>query len=103
MCIRRVERSANRPRGLSAALQREGAWTYVFGGLIANQDGETLAAVARLLANSEDGLLPWAGRPEPLKRGLVARVPPALLEGRICRTFLPIPSNYESADSILVL
>jgi predicted metal-binding protein len=79
ICVRSVECLANCSRGLSAALQRDGAWTYVFGGLAASQDGETLAAGARLLASSENGLLPWAGRPEPLKRGLIARVPPALL------------------------
>jgi len=31
---------------------------------------------ARLLAGAGDGLMPWRGRPEPLKRGLIARVPP---------------------------
>ena len=31
---------------------------------------------ARLLAARPDGLMPWRGRPEPLKRGLIARVPP---------------------------
>jgi predicted metal-binding protein len=31
---------------------------------------------ARLLAGAPDGILPWRGRPAPLKRGLVARVPP---------------------------
>jgi predicted metal-binding protein len=31
---------------------------------------------ARLLARAADGILPWRGRPEPLKRGLIARVPP---------------------------
>jgi predicted metal-binding protein len=65
---------------LSAALQRTGAWTYVFGGLVASRDGETLAAGARLFARSENGLLPWTGRPEALKRGLIARVPPAAFE-----------------------
>ena len=30
----------------------------------------------RLLARAADGILPWRGRPEPLKRGLIARVPP---------------------------
>ena len=31
---------------------------------------------ARLLACAPDGLMPWRGRPEPLKRGLIARMPP---------------------------
>jgi len=29
-----------------------------------------------LLAGSADGLMPWRGRPDALKRGLIARVPP---------------------------
>ena len=31
---------------------------------------------AQLLARAEDGLLPWRGRPDILKRGLIARTPP---------------------------
>ena len=77
LCVRHAACLANCSRGLSAALQRRGAWTYIFGGLRASQDGEALAAGARLFARSVDGLLPWAGRPEALKRGLIARVPPA--------------------------
>ena len=31
---------------------------------------------ARLFASAADGLMPWRGRPDILKRGLIARVPP---------------------------
>jgi len=31
---------------------------------------------AYVLAQAADGIMPWRGRPEPLKRGLIARVPP---------------------------
>ena len=31
---------------------------------------------ARLLARAADGILPWRGRPERLKRGMIARIPP---------------------------
>jgi predicted metal-binding protein len=62
-------------RGPTAALRAEGAWTYVFSGL-ALDAGAVLVEGARLLAQAADGVLPWRGRPEPLKRGLVARVPP---------------------------
>ncbi len=66
---------ANCSRGPSAAMRCNGSWTYVFGGL---EIGCAAALVegARLLASSADGLLPWRGRPAPLKRGLIARVPP---------------------------
>jgi len=78
--VREVECLANCSRGLSAALLCEGAWTYIFGDLTASRDAETLVTGARLLAAAPDGLLPWRGRPEPLKRGLIARVPPHSLQ-----------------------
>jgi predicted metal-binding protein len=67
---------ANCSRGLSAAIRRKNAWTYIFGNLDAERDGPTLIDGARLFAGAVDGLMPWRGRPEPLKRGLIARVPP---------------------------
>jgi predicted metal-binding protein len=71
---------ANCKRGCSAVLRRTEAsapsWTYVFGHLDPAADAQALVAGARLLADSADGLMPWRGRPEALKRGLIARVPP---------------------------
>ena len=52
-----------------------GSWTYLFGDLDASC-AEALIAGARLLAASADGILPWRGRPERLKRGMIARIPP---------------------------
>lgn len=74
--VQRVRCLANCSRGLSAAIRCDNAWTYVFGGLEAPRDGLTLIAGARLLAAAADGIMPWRGRPEPLKRGLIARIPP---------------------------
>jgi predicted metal-binding protein len=71
-----VECLANCSRSLSAAMRCDGAWTYVFGGLDPERDAEALIEGAKLLARAEDGILPWRGRPEVLKRGLIARVPP---------------------------
>jgi predicted metal-binding protein len=79
--VLRVRCLANCSRGLSAALRREGTWTYVFGHLDADRDGAALIEGARLLGTSADGLLPWRGRPEALKRGLIARIPPADFQG----------------------
>jgi predicted metal-binding protein len=56
-------------------MRANGSWTYVFGGLDVSC-ADALVAGARLLAQAADGILPWRGRPEPLKRGLIARVPP---------------------------
>jgi predicted metal-binding protein len=79
--VLRVRCLGNCSRGLSAAIRRENAWTYVFGNLDAQRDGPTLIAGARLFAESTDGLMPWRGRPDALKRGLIARVPPTNFGG----------------------
>ena len=73
--VRRVACLGNCSRGLSAAVYRPDAWTYVFGGLDEGSGGDLLAA-ARLFAGAADGFLPYRGRPEALKRRLIARVPP---------------------------
>src|ERR1700758_5382013 len=73
--VRRLRCLANCTRGPSAAMRCNGSWTHVFGGLdVANADA--LVAGAKLLAGASDGILPWRGRPEILKRSLIARVPP---------------------------
>ena len=71
----------NCSRGSSAAIRCDNTWTYVFGGLDPAHDGPALIAGARLLAQAVDGIMPWRERPDSLKRGLVARVPPADFRG----------------------
>ena len=73
--VRRLRCLANCTRGPSAAMRCNGSWTYVFGGLDA-ANADALVAGAKLLAGASDGILPWRGRPEILKRALIARVPP---------------------------
>jgi predicted metal-binding protein len=73
--VRRLRCLANCTRGPSAAMRCNGSWTYVFGGLDA-ENAQALVDGARLLATAADGILPWRGRPGILKRGLIARVPP---------------------------
>ena len=77
--VRQMRCLANCSRGPSAALRCNGSWTYVFGGLDA-ACAAALVAGARMLAGAADGILPWRGRPEPLKRGMIARVPPITYE-----------------------
>ena len=79
--VRRVRCLANCNRGLSAAIRRDGAWTYVFGGLDPDRDASALVEGALLFAEAADTIMPWRGRPEVLKRGLIARVPPINFEG----------------------
>ncbi len=76
IAVERIRCLGNCSRGLSAAIRCDNSWTYVFGGLEPTRDGPSLIVGARLLAQAADGIMPWRGRPEPLKRGLVARVPP---------------------------
>jgi len=73
--VRPMRCLANCSRGPSAALRSNGSWTYVFGGLDISC-AQALVEGARMLARAADGILPWRGRPLPLKRGLIARVPP---------------------------
>jgi predicted metal-binding protein len=73
--VRRLRCLANCTRGPSAAMRCNGSWTYVFGGLDTT-DADALVAGAKLLAGANDGILPWRGRPDILKRALIARVPP---------------------------
>jgi predicted metal-binding protein len=58
--------------GFSAA----GKWTYVYGDLSAETSAETILAGAALYAEAPDGIIPWKQRPDALKKGVVARVPP---------------------------
>jgi len=74
--VRRLRCLANCTRGPSAAMRCNDSWTYVFGGLDAG-NADALVAGAKLLAGASDGILPWRGRPEILKRTLIARVPPS--------------------------
>ncbi len=78
--VRQVRCLANCTRGPSAAMRCNGSWTYVFGGLDVSC-ADALIEGARLLAGAADGIMPWRGRPESLKRGLIARVPPLDFEG----------------------
>ena len=73
--VRRLRCLANCTRGPSAAMRCNGSWTYVFGGLDA-ANADALVAGAKLLAGAGDGILRWRGRPDILKRALIARVPP---------------------------
>ena len=74
--VQRVRCLGNCSRGMSAAIRCENTWTYIFGGLDPQRDGPSLIMGAQLLAQAADGIMPWRGRPESLKRGLIARIPP---------------------------
>lgn len=74
IAVRKAGCLGNCRRGLSAAVLRDGCWSYVFGEL-APDSAPDLIAGARLFATSRDGFMPYGARPESLKRGLIARIP----------------------------
>ena len=51
-------------------------WTYVYGDLPADGAAPLVAAAARLYAATPDGLVAWKLRSDPIKKGVVARIPP---------------------------
>ena len=80
----------NCSRGLTAAIVTPDAWTYVFGDLGLDSAADLIAG-ARLMADAPDGLMPWRPRPQSLKRGMIARIPPPnLLPG--LETLPPAPA-----------
>jgi predicted metal-binding protein len=64
-------------RPCTAALSSPGRYTYVFGDLDAASGPAALLDCAKAYLEQEHGYLLWRERPEPLRRGIVARIPPA--------------------------
>lgn len=75
VAVHGVECLGNCKRRLSAAVVSPDSWTYVFGELSEDSAADLILG-AELLRDAADGVMPWRGRPDSLKRGLVARIPP---------------------------
>lgn len=56
-------------------------WTYIYGDLPVDTAAETILTGAALYEAAPDGLIPWKQRPEALKKGVIARLPPLNLQG----------------------
>jgi len=59
----------------------EGKYSYLFGDLPIDHDNilKTASAIlscAEIYSDRADGMLAWKERPEPLKSGVIARIPP---------------------------
>jgi predicted metal-binding protein len=63
-------------RPCTVSFAAPGKWTYVYGDLPADTAAAVIQEAARLYSEAEDGLIPWRLRPEPIRKGVVARVPP---------------------------
>lgn len=62
-------------RPVTVSFASAGKWTYVYGDFAPDRAREVIEG-ARRFAQAADGLIPWKERPEALKRGVVARIPP---------------------------
>lgn len=63
-------------RPCTVAAVSSGRWTYVWGDLDPATAAPALLDGVRRYAATPDGIVPWRERPEILRRGVVARVPP---------------------------
>ncbi len=59
-------------------------WTYVYGDFDAEAAPAILDAAA-LYGAASDGLIPWKSRPDALKKGVVARIPPLFARPEVTR------------------
>jgi len=74
-------------RPCTVSFAAPGKWTYVYGDLPPETSASIILAGAQLFEAAPDGVIPWKLRPEALKRGVVARIPP----------LVPAPSSAENA------
>jgi predicted metal-binding protein len=66
-------------RPVTVGFSTPGKWTYVYGdfaGQVPEAAAATILDGASRFAAAPDGLIPWKERPEALKRGVIARLPP---------------------------
>ena len=65
----------------AVAFASEGKYSYLFGDLPSDVENMTTTAsailsCAEIYSDRSDGMLAWKERPEPLKSGVIARIPP---------------------------
>ena len=69
-------------RPCTIAFTDQNKWTYVYGDFSAENSAEKILECAMLYAHTADGLIPWKERPDPLKKGVIARLPASLTSSR---------------------
>jgi predicted metal-binding protein len=74
--VREVECLAVCKRPSTIAMTSVGKWTYIIGDLLAEEHVNDIAAAALAFQRSANGIVPWAERPAPFRKGVIARVPP---------------------------
>ena len=63
-------------RPCTVAFAADGKWTYLVGDLDTQTHLDDIVGAARSYAASANGIIPWKERPQPFRKGVVARVPP---------------------------
>ena len=63
-------------RACTVGLAAPGKWTYVYGDLPVEGGAAVILDALKLYAATPDGLIPWKLRSDPIKKGVVARLPP---------------------------
>jgi predicted metal-binding protein len=67
---------SNCSEGCNAAFAAPGKWTYVVGNLDPETDIAAILAFARQHRDHPEGVPVWRDRPECIRKGVAARVPP---------------------------
>ncbi|MBD2597622.1 FeS-binding protein [Nostoc sp. MBR 210] len=74
--IQAVECMSACNRSCVVAFAAKGKLTYLFGDLDVDSSAAAVLECAEQYYTKIDGVLPWSERPEPLKRGILAKIPP---------------------------
>ncbi len=69
-------------RPCTVSFAAPGKWTYVYGDLPPEDAAPIVAEAVGLYAAAADGLIPWKLRPDAIKKGVVARIPPLAVTGQ---------------------
>jgi predicted metal-binding protein len=63
-------------RACTVAISGAGRYSYLFGDLDPAADAPAVVAMAEACRDAALGFVPWRARPEALRRGIIARLPP---------------------------
>ncbi|MBD2353354.1 DUF1636 family protein [Tolypothrix sp. FACHB-123] len=76
--IQQVECMSACSHSCVVAFAAQGKITYLFGDLAVDDSASAVLECAQKYYNKPDGLLPWSERPEALKKGILAKIPPII-------------------------
>ncbi|MBW4641873.1 MAG: DUF1636 domain-containing protein [Goleter apudmare HA4340-LM2] len=77
--IQEVECMSACNRSCVVAFAAQGKITYLFGDLAVEGSASAVLECASQYYTKPNGMLPWSERPEALKKGILARIPPLSL------------------------